>query len=286
VMAAARGDVAGIAEHCYFSDHQSMQAMHSGYPEQLLLETECSSYLSSIYPAQMAIRVLRNGGQGVQLWNAAIDQHFGPKIGNGCRGIAGPWQGKDCIAPVIVNTATHSYSLTSDYWALAQFSKFVQLGAKRIDSTDPSSCTTSPAGGAQCGLEDVAFRNPDGSRVLIATAHDGKAHTLSVTEGGAHFSYVVPDGATVTFVWPAVKPVLSRVHLGRHGRVLRLALSEDATVYVRVSGHRRVLRFAGAEGMNRFRLPRLGYGPHRLRVWALDPGGDRSRVLRRTLRVR
>ncbi len=125
VMAAARSDVAGIAEHCYFSDPQSMQAMHSGYPEQLLLETECSSYLSNIYPAQMAIRVLRNGAQGVQLWNAALDQHFGPKIGNGCKGITGPWQGKDCIAPVTINTSTHSYSLTSDYWALAQFSKFV-----------------------------------------------------------------------------------------------------------------------------------------------------------------
>ncbi len=122
--------------------------------------------------------------------------------------------------------------------------------------------------------------------MLIATAHDGKAHTLSVTEGGRHFSYVVPDGATVTFVWPAVRPVLSRVHLRRHGRRLRVVLSEGATVYVRVSGRRHVLRFAGVEGMNRFRLPRLGPGRHRLRVWAVDPGGDRSRIVRRTFRVR
>src|SRR5947209_1264103 len=87
VMAAARADVSGIAYHCYLSDASSMSTIHAQYPEQMLLETECSSYLSNIEPAQMAIRVLRNGAQGVQLWNAAVDQHYGPKIGNGCTGI-------------------------------------------------------------------------------------------------------------------------------------------------------------------------------------------------------
>src|SRR5947209_1998483 len=203
VMAIAGSDVAGLAYHCYLSDPSSMGAEHSRYPRQLELETECSSYLNDVYPAQMAIRSLRNWGQGIQLWNAALDQHLGPKVGNGCKGLTPPWQGKDCIAPVIVNTATHRYSFTSDYWALGQFSKFIRLGAKRIDSSSPSSCADTPAGGYHCGLEDVAFRNPDGGQVLVATAHDGEPHRAIVTEGGRSFSYTVPDGATVTFVWPA-----------------------------------------------------------------------------------
>src|SRR5258708_29551738 len=183
-MSAAGGDIAGFAYHCYLSDPSSASTIHGLYPGRPILETECSSYLSEIYPAQMPIRVLRNWAQGVQLWNVALDQHGGPKIGSGCRGIFGPWQGRDCIAPVTVNTTTHTYALTSDYWALAQFSKFIQLGARRIDSTDPSNCPPSPGSGWACGLEDVAFRNRNGSQVLVATAHDGKAHRTIVTEGG------------------------------------------------------------------------------------------------------
>jgi glucosylceramidase len=304
VMALAGGDVAGFAYHCYLSDPSSMSTIHSRYPRQLLLETECSSYLSDIYPAQMAIRVLRNGAQGVQLWNAALDQRYGPKIGNGCKGITGPWQGKDCIAPVIVNTKSHSYSFTSDYWALAQFSKFIRLGAQRIASTTPSSCPTSPSSGWDCGLEDVAFRNPNGSQVVVATAHDGSAHSTIVTEGGRSFAYMVPDGATATFVWPAPKPTITKLRIRRrirahHSLRASFMLAEDAKVRVTlsriVSGSRRrtiaVKVLAGAQGRNQLVLSahrtrvRLEPGTYRLTLSAVDAGGDRSRPVSRILFV-
>lgn len=304
MMALAGSDVAGLAYHCYLSDPSSMSTIHSRYPQQLLLETECSSYLSNIYPSQMAIRVLRNGAQGVQLWNAALDQRYGPKIGNGCKGITGPWKGKDCIAPVIVNTRTHTYSFTSDYWALAQFSKFIRLGARRIASTSPSSCPTSPSGGWDCGLEDVAFRNPDGSQVVVATAHDGHSHTAVVAEGGRSFSYNVPDGATATFVWPAPKPSISGLrirHRTRAGRPLRASfmLTEAATVHLTLSRivSRRRLRtvavkvLAGVEGRNEVVLAarriraRLRPGTYRLTLSAVDAGGDRGRPVSRVLVV-
>jgi glucosylceramidase len=212
VMALAGRDVAGLAYHCYLADPSSASVEHTHYPHQPVFETECSSYLSNIYPEQEAIRSLRNWAQGVQLWNAVLDQHYGPKIGNGCRGITPPWRGQDCIAPVIVNTATHRFRLTHDYWALAQFSKFIHLGARRIASTTPSTCPDTPAGGSDCGLEDVAFRNPDGSQVVVVTAHDGRAHTAIISEGGKSFSYRVPSGGMVTFVWPAVRPARPSHH--------------------------------------------------------------------------
>lgn len=37
----------------------------------------------------------------------------------------------------------------------------------------------------------------------MATANDGRPHTVVVSEHGKSFAYRVPDGATVTFVWPA-----------------------------------------------------------------------------------
>ncbi len=202
VMRGAGREIDGLAFHCYFSDASTGGELHRRYPRTPQFQTECSSYLSDVEPAQMAIRTLRNWAEGVQLWNAALDQRFGPKIGNGCRGFVGPNAGRECTAPVIVDTRRRTYRLTSDYWALAQFSRFIRLGARRIASTTANPC---PDGAAAvlppCGLENVAFRNPDGSRVLVATGNDGRPHTLTVTERGRRFSYRIPDGAIATFVW-------------------------------------------------------------------------------------
>jgi glucosylceramidase len=202
VIHQARIYVKGLAFHCYFSDATAGTQFHRQYPKLPQFETECSSYLSDINPAQMAIRVLRNWAQGVQLWNAAVDQNLGPKIGQGCEGITGPHRGQQCIAPVIVDRTTHSYRLTSDYWELGQFSRFIRLGARRIDSTTPSNCVDGEALPAPpCGVEDVAFRNPDGSIVLVATTNDGKPHRIMVTERGRSFSYLLRNGDVATFVW-------------------------------------------------------------------------------------
>jgi hypothetical protein len=194
---------------------------------------------------------------------------------------------------VTVNTTTHTYSLTSDYWALAQFSKFIQLGAMRIDSTDPSSCITSPASGWNCGLEDIAFRNPDGSQVIVATAHDGHSHVATIAEHGQSVSYNVPDGAIVTFVIPPPKPIITGLRLPRRARAHALlrasfTLNEAATVRANLtrtsgqSGTVAVRTLAGAEGANRFALSdrrtraRLIPGRYRLVLTAIDAGGDRG----------
>lgn len=218
VMGIAGREVGGLAYHCYFSDPISMTIEHQAFPEEPEYETECSSYLSNIPPSAMAIEALRNWAQGIQLWNAALDQQYGPKIGNGCQGITGPHAGQPCIAPVIVDTSTHSYRLTSDFWALAQFSKFIHLGARRIASSTPNNCTDGPTAPPPCGLQDVAFKNPGGTQVLVATTDAGEPQTLTVTEGKRHFSYTVPDGATVTFVWGAPRRSGHRVRRRRTAR--------------------------------------------------------------------
>jgi glucosylceramidase len=292
VMKLAGQDVGGLAYHCYLSDASSMSDEHALYPNEPALETECASNLSNIEPSQMAIRSLRNWAQGVQLWNAAVDQNWGPKIGNGCQGETPPHMGQQCTAPAIINTSSRTYTLTSDYWELAQFSKFIRLGARRIASTAPNNCIDSPAP-PPCGLEDVAFRNPDGSEVLVATTHDGQPHTLTVTENGQSFADTVPDGATVTFVWPATRPRLSHVRIRtRHRKLnIRFRISEAAMAKVTVAGR------GGADwlgvgfstpvhrGVNRIRFPRPRAGTYRLTISARDAGGDRSNTIRRRIHI-
>ena len=75
---------------------------------------------------------------------------------------------------------------------LGQASKFVKPGAVRIDSN-----TFGPG-----NVEDVAFRNPDGSTALVVLNADAtNSRTFSVSAHGRSFSYTLPAKAVATFTW-------------------------------------------------------------------------------------
>jgi glucosylceramidase len=90
---------------------------------------------------------MRNWARASTYWNVALDETGGPHHGGctGCRGMI---------------TVKHdgTYALNEYYYYWKQFSKFVDPGAVRIDSTDLG----------QNAIETVAFRNPDGTIVLVA----------------------------------------------------------------------------------------------------------------------
>ena len=80
---------------------------------------------------------------------------------------------------------------------------FVQPGATRIDSpnfvtygTDSSNIET-----VSSGLDDVAFLNPDGSKVLIAYNNSSAPIPFDVQTDGRYFTYTIPAQAMTTFVW-------------------------------------------------------------------------------------
>ena len=64
------------------------------------------------------------------------------------------------------------------------------------------------------GISNVAFKNPDGSLVLIALNGNAAATAFSVKAQGKVFGYTLPAGAVVTFVWEA--PVAKRARLRTH----------------------------------------------------------------------
>src|SRR5205823_1296957 len=77
------------------------------------------------------------------------------------------------------------------YYALGHLSKFVLPGAVRIGSTSL----------ADGSVEDVAFRNTDGSTVLVAHNTTTSPRTFQVLEGHNSFGSTLGAGAAVTFRW-------------------------------------------------------------------------------------
>jgi glucosylceramidase len=190
---AAAQYVSGVAWHCYSGDPSAQSTVEAQYPSYGAYETECSGSQSSNTAntfsdtldwevTNLVIDGIRNYAKSVVTWNMALNPSGGPSMN--CT---------TCTALVTVNNSSGTASYNAEYYSLGQVSKFVKPGAVRIGSN------TFGSG----GVEDVAFRNPDGSTALVVENSDtSNSHTFGVSENGQSFSYTLPAGAVATFTWP------------------------------------------------------------------------------------
>jgi O-glycosyl hydrolase len=178
----------GAAWHIYSGSPIYQTMAHNDYPSKrnYLTEATGGTYQAN---AQVAfhdafntwiIGNARNWGNGVMLWNIALDPEGGPLSGVPLnRGL------------VVADPETGSVSYNGEYYALAHASRFVIPGAHRIysNSFGPGS------------VENVAFQNPDGSKVVLAYNDSDAAQTISVADGTQVFDYTLEAGNAVTFVY-------------------------------------------------------------------------------------
>jgi len=187
--------ISGIAYHCYFGDPSAMTTLHNQFPDQAIYFTECSGSQSADpantfsdtlkwHARNLIIGTTRNWAETVINWNLALDPSNGPHVG-GC----GTCTGIVTVGPG--DTVTND----AEYYTLGHLARFVQPGAVRIAST--SFGTT----GWNGQVMDVAFRNPDGSTVLVAHNENDNPSTFAVREGDQQFTYTLPGGALATFTW-------------------------------------------------------------------------------------
>jgi glucosylceramidase len=185
----------GIAWHCYGGIPTVMSNLHRHAPSLDQIVTECAPNLGHYAVPQIVIGAMRNWASEVTLWNIATDPAGGPveAPNSGCHG---------CRGLVTIDENTHTVSLNPDYYELGQIGTFVQSGAWRISSNNFTSYRQQRSGAwATSGLDDVAFRNPEGSRVLVVYNNSSTASRFAVAWRGRSFTHVLPPGATVTFRW-------------------------------------------------------------------------------------
>lgn len=189
----ARPYIAGTAFHCYNLGPGVQSIVHYFFPNKGIYFTECARGLLTPTPFAAAlaydmdnliIGATRNWASTVIKWNVALDQNSGP-------GWCSLFWLRDCYGLVTVDTSTRTVTYNEDYYALGHISKFVVPGAYRIDTNSFGSGN----------LEDVAFKNPDGSKALIVFNGAPVAKTFVVQWGAQSFSYALPAGAAATFTW-------------------------------------------------------------------------------------
>ena len=186
--ASARAFVAGSAWHCYGGDPSAQSTVHNAYPDKQVYFTECTGgdWMSGFSESlvwmlqNVFIGATRNWAKTVVLWNLALDENNGPRIGGWCEGCRG-------VVTVRPGGVT-DYQV--EYYVIGHFSKFVMPGAYRIASSTYSGA-----------IETVAFHNADDTQVLIALNPGQGPRTFDVQWASRYFSYTLPAQSVVTFKW-------------------------------------------------------------------------------------
>ena len=192
----AAGALAGIAWHCYGGLPAVMSASHAQAPGADQIVTECSQGIEPYPVPEVLIGSLRNWASVVTLWNLALDPAGGP--------VQAPNAGcPACTGDVTINERTQTVNFRLSYFQLGQVSAFVEPGATHVGTNSFVSDYQTSANnyGASPGLDDVAFVNPDGTRVLVAYDNSTSPIRFGVAWNGRGFAYSLPANATVTFSW-------------------------------------------------------------------------------------
>jgi glucosylceramidase len=181
---------AGIATHCYGGSASAQLELHNRFPDKEIWFTECSGgdwQKGRLLEQQehLVIEVLRNWSRSVILWNLALDQNHEPYLG-GCTTCRG-------IITVKHEGGSSQVIPTVDFTALGHASKFVRPGAVRIESNSFGAGS----------LEDVAFRNADGSIVLLVLNSSNQPLKFNIGWRGRFAPYTLTEEGVATFVWEA-----------------------------------------------------------------------------------
>ena len=176
----------GVAWHGYGGNVSQQTAVQNQYPGIPQYGTEMSggTWVGNQHTDDMnyIINTTRNFARTVTKWSLAIDQNHNPHNG-GCG---------TCNGLITVHNGDGRHGqvdFTTEYYTMGHLTKFVKPGARRIDTNDNGS------------VRNVAWRNPDGSKALIAYNTTGSTQSVRVNWGGQSFTYGLPAQTSATFTW-------------------------------------------------------------------------------------
>ncbi len=173
--AGARQYTDGSAFHLYGGSITALTQVHNSYPDKNVYFTEQWTGGPGNFPddlkwhiQNLIIGATRNWSKNVLEWNLAADPTYQP-MG----------------ALTIGNTITRNVS----YYIVAHASKFVRPGSVRIGSTQTTTLST------------VAFKNPEGKKVLIVLNIGTSPEVFNIKFNGKIVTTSLNNGAAGTFVW-------------------------------------------------------------------------------------
>ncbi len=175
----------GSAFHLYAGDISAMSTVHDKFPEKDVYFTEQwvggPSNFSGDFKwniNNIIIGSMRNWSKTALSWNLANSPNYTPHTSGGCR---------NCLGGLTISG--NSFTRNVGYYFIGHASKFVKSGAVRIFSNVTPS------------INNVAFRNTDGTVILIAINNQSVTKSFNVKYNEKMFTYTLNPGSVATFSW-------------------------------------------------------------------------------------
>jgi glucosylceramidase len=176
--------VDGAAFHLYGGKIDTLSSVHAAYPDKNLYFTEQwvgapGNMVEDIswHVKTLIIGASRNWCRTVLEWNLANNPENKPHTDRG---------GCDrCLGAVTIDGS--KVTRNPAYYIIAHASKFVRPGSVRIASNIPN------------GLPNVAFKTPDGKKVLIVFNDGSSKASFNIKSAGKIFTASLDKGAVATF---------------------------------------------------------------------------------------
>jgi glucosylceramidase len=184
---AARKYVDGSGFHLYGGDISALTDVHNAHPdkniyftEQMTVEPENQSTIDIAWPVKrLIIGATRNWSRNVLEWNLAADPEYKPYTDRGgC---------PSCQGAVTIDKNEVKKNIA--YYSVAHASKFVRPGSVRIASNSSDT------------LPNVAFKTPDGKKVLIVANTGDSAQDFNIKYQRKVLAVKLDKGSVGTYIW-------------------------------------------------------------------------------------
>ena len=177
----------GSGFHLYGGKIDALTTVHDAFPnkniyftEQMVVEHENSPVINITNPVdRLIIGATRNWSRFVLEWNLAADPQYKPYTDRGgC---------PSCQGAVTIEGDKVTRNIA--YYSVAHAAKFVRPGSTRIASDDNEI------------LPNVAFKTPDGKKVLIVANKSNETQTFNITYKGKSAAATLDGGSVATYIW-------------------------------------------------------------------------------------
>lgn len=182
----AKKYIDGSAFHLYGGTIDALSKVHDAHPDKHIYFTEQWIGAPGNFPEDFAwhmreliIGATRNWSRTVLEWNLSSDPNLQPHTDRG---------GCDrCLGAVTIDG--DRVTRNPAYYIIAHASKLVRPGSVRIASNLLNN------------LPNVAFKTPDGQKVLIVLNNSGDVQTFNINTGKKELTTSLTAGAAGTYVW-------------------------------------------------------------------------------------
>jgi glucosylceramidase len=182
----AKKYVDGSAFHLYAGKIEALSTVHDAHPDRNLYFTEQwmgapGNFKRDVaeHITKLTIGATRNWSRTVIEWNLAADPQSNPHTDRG---------GCDrCMGGITIDK--DDFTRNPAYYVVAHAAKFVRPGSVRIASNLID------------GLPNVAFKTPEGKKVLIVINNGTEAKTFSIKYKDQQVSEALNAGSVATYIW-------------------------------------------------------------------------------------